>query len=283
MGRCNSKDVEIFDSAFDRFLHFSREDGDSPPTPPRKAPQRCNVCHKRIALVFQVEFEPFGWKYGCASRRAAIPSCKRQSGVLQQEYPAGPPLDVTGNPEAFLVAADEKCRDRLADEAGIKRRELRRCDCGLVGRQNTGAPAMTIDRSCRTFRRLPRRMIWACQLHGDRCGLIDGDDLPWNCRGRICSATAAASRMRGLTNALVLAAMAASSRIRRASCRRCHRNASWIGVASHKRAIKKLSDLTRKHLSAALTSGVFLITGSAVRRARNRPLAIKKPRAMPGL
>jgi hypothetical protein len=48
---------------------------------------------------------------------------------LEQENSAGLPLDVAGEPKAVLVAADEKCRNRLIDDAGIERLK-RRGDAG---------------------------------------------------------------------------------------------------------------------------------------------------------
>src|SRR5664279_2721661 len=98
---------------FDRFRHFANEGGRSLPCAPRKADRRCKLNDQRIAFVFQVEFEPLGQMYDCASRRPAIPSCKGQCGGLEQENSTNLPLDVTGNPNSFDVAADEKRRDRL--------------------------------------------------------------------------------------------------------------------------------------------------------------------------
>src|SRR5712664_1991602 len=108
------RNVKILQPAFDRFRHFADEGGHSLPMAHCKMDQRPKVRDKRIALVLQVEFESLGRKDGCASCRLAIPSCKRQCGVLDQENSADLSLDVTGNPEAFLVAADEKRRDRVA-------------------------------------------------------------------------------------------------------------------------------------------------------------------------
>ena len=62
-----------------------------------------------------------------------LPSCKRHGGVLEQENSANPPVDVTGNPKTFLVAADEKCRNRLVDDAGIERPKLCGDGRGLIG------------------------------------------------------------------------------------------------------------------------------------------------------
>jgi hypothetical protein len=78
-GRFNSEHVKkIFQPALGRFRQFADQAGYSPPKTHRKAHQRCKVRDKSIAVVFQVEFEPPGRKYGCTPRRPAIPSCKRQ-------------------------------------------------------------------------------------------------------------------------------------------------------------------------------------------------------------
>jgi hypothetical protein len=50
-------------------------------------------------------------------------SCKGQGGVLKQENSANLSIDVAGDPKAFLVAADEKRRDRFIDDAGSERHE----------------------------------------------------------------------------------------------------------------------------------------------------------------
>ena len=49
---------------------------------------------QQIAPVFQIEFEPLGWKYCRASRGLGIPSCKRQCRAFEQEYSAELALDV---------------------------------------------------------------------------------------------------------------------------------------------------------------------------------------------
>src|SRR6476646_12152427 len=104
----------------------------------RQTHQRSEVRDKRIAVVFEVKFEPLGRKYCCASRRSAILSCKRQCGALKQKNSADPPLDVTGNPEAVLVTADEKCGDRLVNDLRFERPKL--CGNGWRGldRQDPG-------------------------------------------------------------------------------------------------------------------------------------------------
>jgi hypothetical protein len=76
--RFSSEYVKNFQPEFDRFRHFADEAGHSLPMAHRKAHQRSKVPNKRIAFVFQVEFEPLGRKYGCTSRRPAIGFCKRQ-------------------------------------------------------------------------------------------------------------------------------------------------------------------------------------------------------------
>src|ERR1700737_1080451 len=160
--RFNSEYLKIFQPAFDRYRHFADEAGHSLPMAHRKAHQRAKVPNKRIAFVFQVEFEPLGRKYGCTSRWPAIPFCKRQCGVLEQENSADLPVDVTGNPETFLVTADEKCRDRPVDDAGIERLKLRGDGCGLIGRQDVAASAFRRARSSRAPRRRPLRKVRVC-------------------------------------------------------------------------------------------------------------------------
>src|SRR5450631_1657070 len=126
--------------------------------------QRSKLRGKRIAFVFQVEFEPLVRKDCCASRRPAIPPGKRQGGVLQQENSADPPLGVTGDPKAFLVAADEKCRDRLIEDAGIERLKLRddgrrfgRRGCGTESdRGHSGLLTNLTAMMCRRCRRNAR-------------------------------------------------------------------------------------------------------------------------------
>jgi hypothetical protein len=123
-GGFNSRDVKIFEPASYRLGHFADEGGGSPSMGRRQTQQRPEVRDKRIAVVFEVKFEPLGRKYCCASSRSAILSCKRQGGVLKQKNSADSPFDVTGDPEAFLVTADEKCGDRLVDDPPIERPKL---------------------------------------------------------------------------------------------------------------------------------------------------------------
>jgi hypothetical protein len=145
---------KIFEPTSYRLGHFADDGGSSPPMGRRQTHQRPEVGDKRIAVVFEVKFEPLGRKYCCASRGSAILSCKRQCGVLKQENSADPPFDVTGNPEAFLVTADEKCGDRLIDDPRIERPKL--CGNGWRGpdRQDPGACAFRRDHSRRTPRYL---------------------------------------------------------------------------------------------------------------------------------
>src|ERR1700687_1337432 len=158
--RHNSKDVRIFQPASDRFRHFADEGGHSPPMAPRQAHQRSKGGDKGIAPVFQVEFDRPGRKYRCTSCRLTILSCKRHSRVLKQEDSSDLPIYVAGNPEAFLVAADEKCRDLVADDAGIERLKLRGDGWRVLDRQGSGAFGFPFDRNRRTCRRSPHR-VWA--------------------------------------------------------------------------------------------------------------------------
>ena len=87
--------------------------------------QRSELRGQRIALIFKIEFDRLGRIYGCAPRRPGIPFCKRQGRGLKQENSANLSVDVTGHPKAFYIAADEKRRDRLADNAGVERLKLR--------------------------------------------------------------------------------------------------------------------------------------------------------------
>lgn len=175
--RLHSKDVKTFEPASHRLGHFADEGGSSLPMGRRQTHQRSEVRDNRIAVVFEVKFEPLGRKYCCASRRSAILSCKRQRGALKQKNSADPSFDVTGNPEAFLVTADEKCGDRLVDDPGIERPKL----CGnrwrVLDRQGCGAFGFPLDCSRRTRWHSPDR-VWARSLHGDHWVFIDDDDVP---------------------------------------------------------------------------------------------------------
>ncbi len=107
----------------------------------RKPHQMAQRRNQRTALVFQIEFESLGWKYGRASQRPGMPSRKRQCRALEQENSAGLALDVTRQPEAVAVAADEKRRDRRVDDAGIEWRK--RCGDGRsAAGQDAGGPAI---------------------------------------------------------------------------------------------------------------------------------------------
>src|ERR1700739_1201616 len=130
----------------DRVRYLADQGNHSLPALHREADQWPKVHDQRIALVFQIEFEPLGWKYCGASQGPRMPSCKRQCRAFEQENPAELPLDVAGEPKAVLVAADKKCRDRLIDDAGIERLKRRDDGGGLVGRQDGGASAVWLDR-----------------------------------------------------------------------------------------------------------------------------------------
>jgi hypothetical protein len=139
-GRLGSKDVKILQPAFDRFRHLADEAGHPLPGTPCKAHQRAKMHDKRIAFVFQVELEPLGREYGRTSRWPAIPSCKRHCGVLEQENSADLPVRIAGHPKAFLVAADEERRDRVADDTEIERLKLRNDLRSCIGRLARRAP-----------------------------------------------------------------------------------------------------------------------------------------------
>ena len=130
-GLVNSSHVKIPEAAFDRFHYLAGQGNRSPPGIHRKAYQGPKVSDQRITLIFQIEFEPLGRKYRCASRRPGIPSGKCQGRTFEQENSADLSLDVAGEPETFLVAADEECRNRRIDDAGIERLKRRVRGCGL--------------------------------------------------------------------------------------------------------------------------------------------------------
>jgi hypothetical protein len=133
-------------SAFDRFRHFADQRGDGLPTSRRELDQQSKVPDKGIAAIFQVEFESFLWKYSGASRRLAVSSGKRQRRILKQKNPADLAFGITGNPKAFPVAADEKCRDGLVDDTGIERRKWRPDHGGLAAGRHAAALALMLDR-----------------------------------------------------------------------------------------------------------------------------------------
>jgi hypothetical protein len=104
---------ESFHPGWSRRARLSIDQGShSLPGEHRKAFQRSKLRDQRIARVLEIKLEPLGRMYRRVSRRQAVPSCKGQGGVLEQEKTPGLPLRIPGNPEAFLVATDEKLRDR---------------------------------------------------------------------------------------------------------------------------------------------------------------------------
>jgi len=118
------KNVKIFQPAFDRFRHFADEGGHSLPMAHCKMDQRSKMRDKRIAFVFQVEFEPLGRKDGCTSRRPAVSPGKRQCGVLQQENSTDLPLASRATQKPSLLRpmknagiASLTMRDRVAEIA----------------------------------------------------------------------------------------------------------------------------------------------------------------------
>src|SRR5450631_3448968 len=118
----------------------------------RQAHQQSNLHDQRIAAIVQVEFKALGRINRNASRRQAALSRKRHSGAFEQKNSANLAADVASHPKAFLVAADEKRRDRLTDDTGIERLKWR-VDAGrLVGRQYAGTLAILRNRVGRTSR-----------------------------------------------------------------------------------------------------------------------------------
>ena len=194
-------------------------------------------------------------------------SCKRQCGALEQENSADLPVDVAGDPKAFLVAADEERRDRLADDAGIERLKLRGDGRGLIGRRVAGARAVSpTERSNAPASARARRsgLVSCMAVIATYCR--EATCAPGSWRGRACSASAAACRIRLLTKASSISRNAATSgfelfpdllwlmrgiesdrghgglltNLTAMMCRRRHRKARWLGVASHRRDIKIL-------------------------------------------
>jgi hypothetical protein len=134
----NSERVKIPKSTFDRIRRFVDEADDSPPNTDHEVYERTEVHDKRIAPVIEVEFKPIGREYCGTACGLAVPLCKGERRALEQKNSANLSVDVTGNPEAFLVAADEKCRKRLVDDAGIE--ALKLCGDGrrFLGRREDG-------------------------------------------------------------------------------------------------------------------------------------------------
>src|SRR5512140_1794890 len=189
----------------DRIRHLADERCESLARMPREGEQRCKLHDQGVAVVFQVEFEALGQIDGCAARGAAMHSCKGERGVLAQEQAADPSIDVAGDPKALPVAADEECRDRLADDVGIDRPKRRGAGRAL-GRRDAGASAFPRDR---WSGHLPRSLQWFAGLLFRMSG-IEGD------RGHGGLLTNPATMM----------------------CRRDRRNARRPGMASHTRDIK---------------------------------------------
>ncbi|MDR3490122.1 MAG: hypothetical protein P4M05_35240 [Bradyrhizobium sp.] len=117
-----------------RLCHIADEGGHALSAPLCKVLQPTKPRDERVALVIQVEFDPLGWKYCRTACRPAILSRKRNCGVLEQENSADSSLGIAGNPEVIHVAADEKYRDRLVDDAGIERPKWCGEGCGPIGR-----------------------------------------------------------------------------------------------------------------------------------------------------
>jgi hypothetical protein len=113
--------------------------------PPPQGHQRSEPCEKRIAVVFKVQFEPLARKYGGTAVSPAMLPRKRKRGALEQEDATDPPIDVSGNPETSAVAADEKRRNRLIDDARIERPKLRDNGRGLICREDSGPIAAVPD------------------------------------------------------------------------------------------------------------------------------------------
>jgi len=133
-GRFNSEEARAFQPAFDSFHHLVDHGDHSLSKMHRRAPPRSKLHDKRIAPVFQVEFESLGRIYGCAPRRLAIAFRKRHRGVLEQENSADPSVDVAGDPKPFFVSADEKRRNSVAEDVGTEPLKRRGDDRRFAGR-----------------------------------------------------------------------------------------------------------------------------------------------------
>src|ERR1700722_15999306 len=97
----------------------------SPPTGHRQLHKRLEMHDQRIAVVFDIEFEPLGRKYRCAARPPGDPSRKRERRALEQEDAAVLSLDVARKPKPVAVAPDKECRDRGIENTGIERLKRR--------------------------------------------------------------------------------------------------------------------------------------------------------------
>ena len=126
-----------------------------------RAHLRSKLRYKRIAAVFQVELEPLGREM-VAHPSAGCSSLQTTGASSQQENSADPAPGVTCDPEALLVASYEKCRDRLADDAGIERHESSSDDCGLRDGQDGRAFALC------AFAAVEQLGVW----RGERSGLV---------------------------------------------------------------------------------------------------------------
>jgi hypothetical protein len=185
---------------------------------------------------------PAGWLFLLANR---------QGGVLQQENSADPSLAVTGDPKTFLVAADEKCRDRLIDDAGIERLKL-----SDEGRQDAGALVLPLqaplganDLGLSAARRSSGFYRWRRTARGlprtNLLGLRRNLSHPVADKGIEHFAVSCNSGFNLFPDALFLVCSIESdlghggllAGLTVMMCRRRHRIARWIGVASHRREI----------------------------------------------
>ena len=252
--RLHSKDVKTFEPASHRLGHFADEGGSSPPMGRRQTHQRSEVRDNRIAVVFEVKFEPLGRKYCCASRRSAILSCKRQRGALKQKNSADPSFDVTAIQKPSLL--------RPMKNAGIASLTIpasRGRNCAVtVGGSSTGRVAeRSASRSIAAVERVGIRPIGSGLV---RCTVIIGclsttmtcQELPrTNVPGLRCSpshpvtdkgiehfAKSDENSLELFANVLFLMSgivsdcghRGLSTNLTAMMCRRCHRNARWLGV-----------------------------------------------------
>jgi hypothetical protein len=84
--------VEILEPVVDGLGNFADSSGYSPASSYRKLHEPSELHDKRIAAVFDIEFESLGGEYRRAARRPALPLCESQCGALEQKNPAGPSL-----------------------------------------------------------------------------------------------------------------------------------------------------------------------------------------------
>ena len=104
-----------------------------------------------IAFIFEIEFEPLGRKYRRAACRPASRMRKGQRGVLQHEEAADAAPGFAGNPEPRAVAADEECRDRVTDDAGVQRFEPYRWRPTLIFPRKMKPSVFPLGRDRRAF------------------------------------------------------------------------------------------------------------------------------------